>query len=104
MSRTQADSIITLATIDVLSLLSHIPIVQLGQIYARHDVVRYLVVELDKLRLAHREQRYLLPLCDGIDMSLVSDSPEEVWFKTENWYSLYARARNQFGLPSGFMN
>lgn len=50
------------------------------------------------LQSIHRKQRYLLPLCDGIDMSLVSDSPEEVWHKTENWHSLYARAQNPFAL------
>jgi len=50
------------------------------------------------LQSIHREQRYLLPFCDGIDMSLVNDSPEEAWLKIENWHSLYARARNQFAV------
>ena len=39
-----------------------------------------------------------MPLCDGIGMSLVNDSREDAWFRTENWDSLYARAQDQLAI------
>ena len=44
---------------------------------------RFRQEKADPLSIDKR-RRYLFVLCDGIDMSLVCDSPEQIWLRIEN--------------------
>jgi hypothetical protein len=56
-------------------MLSHIPIVQFGQVNPRRNVIRNLVVQLNKPRLAHPHQRHVHV---GIGKHVIEQQPAHI--------------------------